>query len=261
MLHNIQIRGGLDKDGRPEAVTELTLERGHIYTIIGRTGSGKTHLLEDIESLNNGEGQSQRVILINGQPPDESFLQGYRSSLIAHLSQKMNYVMDMGVLDFLILREQLKSPAGHEQNALQVLEQANLLSGETIEPLNQLTSLSGGQSRALMIADVAFNASAPVILIDEVENAGIDKRKALALLAKRDKIVVVVTHDPFIAFYGHARIMLARGGMTKVIERTASELHLLNRLNTTYDKLEDLRREIRSGKSWGEEDQYDLLQL
>lgn len=266
MLHSIQITGGLDKDGHLEPVKTLTLERGQIYAIIGQTGAGKTLLLEDIESLNNGEGQSKRVIRINGEIPGELFLQDYRSKFIAHLSQKMNYVMDIGVLEFLSFREYLKShqkenissqesfiSEDFRDGALKVLEQANLLAGERIEPLVQLTKLSGGQSRALMIADIALNTAAPVILIDEVENAGIDKRKALSLLAKQDKIVLVVTHDPLLALYGHQRILLVNGSMHRVIRRTEQEIHLLNQLGMHYEKLEVLRQELRSGKSWESE--------
>ena len=34
------------------------------------------------------------------------------------------------------------------------------------------------------------------MLIDEIENAGINRRMALKLLTGRDKIVFIATHDP-----------------------------------------------------------------
>ena len=59
-----------------------------------------------------------------------------------------------------------------------------------------MTQLSGGQSRALMIADTAYISESPIVLIDEIENAGVDRRQAIELLAKKEKIIFVSTHDP-----------------------------------------------------------------
>lgn len=54
---------------------------------------------------------------------------------------------------------------------------ANELAGEKFTLDTKVTQLSGGQSRALMIADVACISSSPIVLIDEIENAGIDRQK------------------------------------------------------------------------------------
>ena len=48
-------------------------------------------------------------------------------------------------------------------------------------PRRPLRPLSGGQSRALMIADTALLSESPIVLIDEIENAGVDRRLALNL--------------------------------------------------------------------------------
>jgi hypothetical protein len=47
-----------------------------------------------------------------------------------------------------------------------------------------------------MIADIALISDAPVVLIDEVENAGIDKHLAVESLAGHGKITIIATHDP-----------------------------------------------------------------
>jgi ABC-type Mn2+/Zn2+ transport system ATPase subunit len=46
-----------------------------------------------------------------------------------------------------------------------------------------MTELSGGQTRALLIADAAIICSTPIVLLDEVENAGIHRTRAIELLA------------------------------------------------------------------------------
>ena len=75
---------------------------------------------------------------------------------------------------------------------------ANELAGEKFSIDTKVTQLSGGQSRALMIADTAYMSSSPVILIDEIENAGIDRRQAISILTRKDKIVFMSTHDPLL---------------------------------------------------------------
>jgi len=51
-----------------------------------------------------------------------------------------------------------------------VIKLANNLTGEPIEKDYNLTILSGGQSRSLMVADVAVISDSPIVLIDEIEN-------------------------------------------------------------------------------------------
>ena len=64
----------------------------------------------------------------------------------------------------------------------QTIEFANKLTGEPIDLDNRMTELSGGQTRALLIADATVICSTPVVLLDEVENAGIHRTRAVQLL-------------------------------------------------------------------------------
>lgn len=50
---------------------------------------------------------------------------------------------------------------------------ANQLTGEPVATETRMTELSGGQTRALLIADAAIICNTPIVLLDEVENAGI----------------------------------------------------------------------------------------
>ncbi|MFQ9393550.1 MAG: hypothetical protein ACLR2E_04385 [Lachnospiraceae bacterium] len=51
----------------------------------------------------------------------------------------------------------------------------------------------------MMIADIAFLSAGPAVLIDEPENAGIDKDAIIRILAEKGKIVLISTHDPILA--------------------------------------------------------------
>ena len=55
------------------------------------------------------------------------------------------------------------------------------LAGEPFTLETPVTALSGGQSRALMIADVACLSASPIVLIDEIENAGVDRLPGIGI--------------------------------------------------------------------------------
>lgn len=80
-----------------------------------------------------------------------------------------------------------------------------------------MTELSGGQTRSLLIADAVVIGNSPIILLDEIENAGIHRTKALELLKRYKKIFVFVTHDPCIALMSDFRIVMRNGAMQRLI--------------------------------------------
>ena len=76
-----------------------------------------------------------------------------------------------------------------------------------------MTELSGGQTRSLLIADAVVIGNSPIILLDEIENAGINRTRALELLKNYEKIFIFVTHDPRIALLSDFRIVMKNGAM------------------------------------------------
>ena len=76
---------------------------------------------------------------------------------------------------------------GRGEAARDVIACANDLAGERFSADVSLTQLSGGQTRALMIADIALLSASPIVLIDEIENAGIDRKRSLDLLDREGK--------------------------------------------------------------------------
>ncbi|MNI69212.1 hypothetical protein D3C73_1249480 [compost metagenome] len=130
----------------------------------------------------------------------------------------------------------------------EVIAQANRLTGEPIMADSPLTALSGGQSRALMIADTAILSDSPIVLIDEIENAGIDRRQALDVLVQNQKIVLMATHDPILALLAHSRIVLKGGGIAGVLQGDAEEAALLQELQRTDAALMAIREKLRRGE-------------
>jgi ABC-type lipoprotein export system ATPase subunit len=99
-----------------------------------------------------------------------------------------------------------------------------------------------------MIADTAFLSKSPIILIDEIENAGIDRKKALELLVKEEKIVLMATHDPILALMGDKRLIIKNGGVAKIIESSEEEKAILPELEALDNKLLELRNRLRNGE-------------
>ncbi|VVB69058.1 Trehalose/maltose import ATP-binding protein MalK [uncultured archaeon] len=242
----LTILGGVDKDGLPDAIEEIEIGRGEIIGIVGPTGSGKSTLIADIEQFAQGDTPSGRRILINGAPPDPQLRSDPRKKLVAQLSQNMHFLADMSVCDF--LRMHAKSRGKDIAFAEKVVLLANTLTGEPIDPKHQLTILSGGQSRALMAADIAVISDSPIVLIDEIENAGIKKQEALRLLSGEGKIVAVVTHDPMLALMASRRIVMKNGGMTKVISTSSEEHQIFQDIERVDTWLTSLRETIRQGE-------------
>ncbi|MCD4668712.1 MAG: ATP-binding cassette domain-containing protein, partial [Sulfurimonas sp.] len=189
-IEEIKIISGEDKNGNREAVEELIIRKGDIIILAGPTGSGKSLLLSDLEQLANGDSPSGRKILVNGKEIDPLEMQ-----ITASLSQNMHFMMDLDVGSFIELHA--KSRKIEDETIVEkMLDMANSLAGEPLAASSNLTSLSGGQSRALMIADTALISNAPIVLVDEIENAGINKTKGIEILASAGKMVLIASHDP-----------------------------------------------------------------
>ncbi len=246
-VEKITIIGGQNKLGEPESLT-FSIEKGEIITVMGPTGSGKSCLLADIECLAQGDTQTKRKILIDGRVPSERERFQIENKLIAQLSQNMNFVMDLRVFDFLRLHGESRMIEDLDQVVEKIFDAANDLAGECFSKETPLTELSGGQSRALMIADTAFLSTSPIVLIDEIENAGVDRKKALHLLAQEQKIVLMSTHDPILALMGDKRIIIENGGMKAVLETSTMEKQNLKDLEDMDRKTTKLLQMLRAGE-------------
>lgn len=246
-VESITIMCGRDKDGNPE-VPELTLKKGDVVSIVGATGSGKSRLLSDIEWLAQGDTPTKRKILINGQVPPQSLRFSIDKKLVAQLSQTMNFVMDITVEKFLHIHCDSHMIKDKDSKTEEILWSANLLSGEPLKMNMPVASLSGGQSRALMIADTACISTAPIVVIDEIENAGINRKNAIDLLLKAEKIVLMATHDPVLALQADRRIVIKNGGIQKVVKTTDGERAVLAELEIMNEKLMQCRERMRAGE-------------
>lgn len=243
----VTIKGGHDKSGEPEP-HDVILRVGEVIAVVGPTGSGKSRLLADIECLAQRDTPSGRQVLLDGAVPDAMKRLSGEQQLVAQLSQNMNFVMDLSVGAFLRLHAESRLVADVDFRINRIFTTAVELAGEPFTLDTAVTALSGGQSRALMIADVACLSASPIVLIDEIENAGVDRRRALELLVKEEKIVLIATHDPLLALSADRRLVIGNGGIQAIVETSREERQIIAELLQIDTRLAQLRNQIRKGQ-------------
>ena len=258
VVDSITIIAGKDKYGNKENFDSLTIKKSEIVSIVGATGSGKSRLLADIEWAANKDTPTERMILINGENPDYSIRFSTSNKLVAQLSQNMNFVMDLTVREFIELHAKSRMVENEKEVVIKIIEAANELAGEKFDLDTPVTGLSGGQSRALMIADTAILSTSPIVLIDEIENAGIDRKRALNLLVNEEKIVLMATHDPSLALMADKRIVIKNGGIYKVIETGSKEKEVLKELDKMDKIINSMRGRLRGGETIDTIDLHEL---
>ncbi len=245
MVECVTITGGRDKSGSAECLPRIDVVAGQSLAVVGPTGSGKSELLSDIEQMAWEDTPSGRRVEIRracgGADGDDG-------CPVARLSQKMSFLMDGTVERFLSLHAESRG-RGEKDLVCETLKMANTLCGEPIAAGDSLQALSGGQSRALMIADIALISDAPVVLIDEIENAGIHKLRALSAIQDGGKPVVIATHDPLLILMADRRLVMKNGGMRRVLETSPAEKEILDSMRRVDSRVEALRSRLRSGET------------
>jgi ABC-type lipoprotein export system ATPase subunit len=247
-INKITIIGGFGKDGTKEKVDRFELKMGDIVSIVGPTGCGKTTLMNDIELFANFNTPSNRQILINDESVPDDFSFDPSKHPIAMISQHTNFLSDLPVGEFLSIHAKVRGASDIEKVVDETIDFANKLTGEAIIKETAMTELSGGQTRSLLIADAVVIGNSPIILLDEIENAGIHKTKALELLKQYEKIFVFVTHDPTIALLSDSRIIMKNGAMQKLIVSNVEEHTVANELKRIDNLILHFRGLIREGE-------------
>jgi ABC-type lipoprotein export system ATPase subunit len=256
MIESITILGGQGKTGRAEPVERIHLEMGDVVSIVGPTGSGKTTLINDIELFADGNTPTGRRLLINGERPPVEYRDNPACNPIALITQHTTFLSDLPVREFLQTHARIRSSVNTQIGGMleQTLDFANQLTGEPILLDSRMTELSGGQTRALLIADATIICNTPIVLLDEVENAGIHRTRALELLRQYRKIFIFVTHDPRIALLSDYRLVMQSGMVNKILHTDEEERQCALQVSRLDDMLSNLREKIRLGQRLGRDE-------
>lgn len=247
MKKNITIYSGVDKRGRREPYDKITLNLGEVISIVGHTGSGKTLLISDIEQLSQKDSVSKRMILIDDKVPSYEDRFNPEKKKIAMITQNTKCVTDLIVHDFLSIHAESRN-IKNERLIKRVVNLANKFTGEKIEENKKVTELSGGQTRALLFADAILIGSSPIILVDEIENAGINKSEILKYVKRENKLVIFATHDPSIVLQTEKRLIMKNGAIKKIIEHQKEDKKVLELVTKADNMIKMIQEQIRNGE-------------
>ena len=210
----------------------LELDYNEFVTIEGESGSGKSTLLNVIAANDTYE---EGELWFNGMETShysESDWEKYRERNIAMIFQDFNIIENLTVLEnvelALLRMEDLKE---RRRIAKELIGRVGLT-----KQMNQRGSkLSGGEKQRTVIAR-ALAKDSPIILADEpTGNLDVKASKEVAALLKevsKDKLVIVVTHNPeFFKQYATRRIRVYDGKISedRVVEKPApvsAEAHI-----------------------------------
>ena len=243
----VTILPGKSREGDEEQFSHIDINPGDIVSIVGSTGSGKSAFINDIEVLAQGDTITRRTILINGEFPSEEMVRDPAQKPIVLITQNNRCIADLKVSDFLSLHMKARGIQG-EDLIIETIALANEFTGEKILPGYRMSALSGGQTLSLFIADALRIGDAPILLLDEVENAGIAKERVISRLKEHGRAVILVTHDPYLALSTDRRIVMQNGAVTQVIDPTGGEYELISRLAEIDSFLTEMRDRVRSGE-------------
>jgi ABC-type lipoprotein export system ATPase subunit len=246
MITELNILPGLNKSGIKEGFNELTLKAGETISIVGPTGSGKTAFITDIELMAQGDTATKRRILINREIPEDSIRYNPALKPITMITQNTKCFADLSTADFLALHARARG-IDNLDIVNDVIDLANVFTGEKIQKENKVTTLSGGQTRSLLIADAILIGAAPIVLLDEIENAGIFKQEVLEIIHGIGKIIIFVTHDPVIALHTGKRLIMENGGVKKVLYQNELEIYAARNLVELDKRIGVIREELRAG--------------
>ncbi|MDD4168794.1 MAG: ATP-binding cassette domain-containing protein [Desulfotomaculaceae bacterium] len=247
MIKAITILPGLDKGGERERFDQLNLKAGETVSIVGPTGSGKTAFISDIELLAQGDTSTRRRILINGELPGDEIRYNPASKPIAMITQNTKCFTDLSTEEFLQLHARARK-IEDGRIITDTIDLANKFTGEKIRKETRVTVLSGGQTRSLLIADAILIGAAPVIMLDEIENAGIFKQEVVEIIKSTSKIIIFVTHDPVIALLTKKRIIMENGAVIKVLTQNEFETRAAKNLLELDKRVGIIREKLRAGQ-------------
>ncbi len=197
------------------ALKEVSIKfrKSEFVSILGASGSGKTTLLNIIGGLDRYD---QGDLIINDQSTKkykDTDWDAYRNNCVGFIFQSYNLINHISILDNIEMSLTLSGVSAKERKkrALDVLKQVGLKDHAHKKP-NQL---SGGQMQRVAIARALVN-DPDIILADEPTGA-LDSTTSIQIMnliekIAKDKLVIMVTHNPDLAEKYATRIVEMQDG-------------------------------------------------
>ena len=197
----------------------INFRENEFVSILGPSGSGKTTLLNIIGGLDQYTSGDLKINDISTKKYKDKDWDTYRNHKVGFIFQNYNLITHQSILSNVELALTLSGvkKSARRKKAIEALDKVGLKEHINKKP-NQL---SGGQMQRVAIARALVN-NPSIILADEPTGALDTKTseqimKLLSEIAK-DKLVIMVTHNPELAESYSTRIVSVKDG--KVIDDT-----------------------------------------
>ena len=220
---------------------DLTFRESEFVAILGQSGSGKTTMLNIIGGLDKYD---KGDLIINGKSTKEYTDRDwdtYRNHSIGFVFQSYNLIPHQTVLSNVELALTLSGVSKEERRkrAEEVLDKVGLRDQSHKKP-NQM---SGGQMQRVAIARALIND--PDILLADEPTGALDTETSIQIMEllkeiSRDRLIIMVTHNPDLAKEYANRIISLRDG--KIIDDT-------NPLNEELKEVSKDKREEKMKKT------------
>ena len=194
----------------------LSFRDNEFVAILGPSGSGKTTMLNVIGGLDHFDSGDLLIDGISTKDFSDRDWDAYRNNRIGFVFQSYNLIPHQTILENVELALTLTG-VGHaerRQRARKALEAVGL--GEHVN--KRPSQLSGGQMQRVAIARALIN-DPEIVLADEPTGA-LDSTTSVQVMdllkdVARDRLVIMVTHNPELAYQYATRIVnLADGKIT-----------------------------------------------
>ena len=191
----------------------LNLRDSEFVAILGPSGSGKTTLLNIIGGLDRYDSGDLVINGISTKKYKERDWDSYRNHTIGFVFQSYNLIPHQTILSNVELALTISgiSKAQRKQRAREALAKVGL--GEQVH--KKPSQLSGGQMQRVAIARALVN-NPDIVLADEPTGA-LDSETSIQVMellqeVAKDRLVVMVTHNPELAEQYATRIVNLRDG-------------------------------------------------
>lgn len=191
----------------------LNLRDNEFVAILGPSGSGKTTLLNIIGGLDQYDSGDLVINEISTKNYKDKDWDSYRNHTIGFVFQSYNLIPHQDILSNVELALTISgiSKSERRQRAVEALEEVGL--GEQIH--KKPNQLSGGQMQRVAIARALVNN--PDILLADEPTGALDSDTSVQVMdllkeVAKDRLVVMVTHNPELAQAYATRIVELRDG-------------------------------------------------
>ena len=197
------------------ALHDVSIEfrKNEFVSILGPSGCGKTTLLNIIGGLDRYTSGDIQIDNVSTKEYDDVDWDTYRNRRIGFVFQSYNLIPHMNILKNVAMSLTLAGVESEERKAraLEALRKVGLEAQAKKKP-NQL---SGGQMQRVAIARALVN-NPEIILADEPTGA-LDSESGIQVMdllkeVARDRLVIMVTHNPSLAEEYSTRIVYLKDG-------------------------------------------------